>query len=142
MSRTFKVDNPGKIRNQMMRTAAESLRRLSQKSTLDDETKDLTALLVYTLRRIDEGIEESAQAWEKRDYWIKAERFRQRWGWARQAANELEALVRENDWDRLPMVLAGLLPNFANVKITRFTRKPSVWQGAYARLMGEPAPTD
>lgn len=142
MSRTFKVDSPGKIRNQMMRTAAEALRHLSQKSKLDDETKDLAALLVYTLRQIDEGIEESAQAWEKRDYWIKAERFRQRWSWAGRTATELEAIIREGDWDQLPVLLAALLPHFAKIRVIRFTRKPSLWKGAYERLMSEPALTD
>ena len=122
-----------------MRTAAEVLRHLSQKKALDAETKDLAAFLVYCLRRIDEGIDESARAWEKRDYWIKAERFRHRWSWAGRSATELDALIRDEAWDQLPMALAALLPEFASVKVTRFTRAPSMWAGAYERLLGEPA---
>ncbi len=137
MSRTFKVDSPGKVRNQLMRTAAEVLRHLSQKDRLDGETKDLAALLVYCLRQIDEGIDESARAWEKRDYWLKAERFRHRWAWAGHGAARLESVVREEAWDQLPDMLMELFPHFASIKVARFTRKPSLWEGAYERLISE-----
>jgi hypothetical protein len=140
MSRVIKVDNPGKIRNQLMRTAAELIRRLSQKSTLDDEARDMAATLVYCFRQIDEGIDESAYAWEKRDYWVKAERFRARWGWARRAAEEMETIIREDDWDRLPVTLVDLLPAFSDFKVARFTRDSKLWRGAYRRLMAEDSP--
>ena len=34
------------------------------------------------LEAIDESIEQSVAAWEKRGYWLKADRFRQEWRWA------------------------------------------------------------
>ncbi len=137
MSRTFKIDSPGKVRNQMMRTSAELLRRLSQKPSLDGETKDIAAMLMFCLREIAKGIDESSLAWEKRNYWLKAERFRQKWSWAERSAKELEDLIRSDAWDHLPVVLVGMLPHFASIKVTRFTRKPNLWKGAYARLMSE-----
>jgi hypothetical protein len=142
MSRTFKVDSPGKVRSQVMRTAAEILRHLSQKQALDAETKDLTALMVFCLRQIAQGIDESAMAWEKRDYWVKAERFRQRWSWAGRHAARLEKLVRREAWDQLPEMLAELFPNFAGVKVTRFTRESALWDGAYERLLTDSESVD
>ena len=82
MSRVINPDSAGKQRTQLMRTTAEILRRLSQKSEIDAEVKDMVATLVFCFREIDEGIDVSATAWEKRDYWVKAEEFRQRWSWA------------------------------------------------------------
>lgn len=140
MSRVIKVDSPGKVRNQLMRTAAELIRRISQKPEVDAEVRDMAALLVYCFRQIDAGIDNSAAAWEKRDYWLKAERFRARWAWVRRAFNDLEAIIRSDDWERLPTVLVGLLPHFADIKITRFTRRENLWQGAYHRLMSEESP--
>ncbi len=137
MSRVIRVDGPGKIRSQLMRTAAELMRRLSQKSELDIEARDMAAMLVYCFRQIAEGIDESAHAWERRDYWLKAERFRARWGWAGRAAEDIEAIVRSDDWEQLPGMLAELLPVFSDIKVTRLTRNPSLWQGAHDRLMAE-----
>jgi hypothetical protein len=137
MSRVVNVDSPGKQRNQLMRTVAELLRHLSQKSEPDDEAKDMAATLVFCLRGIDDGIESSAAAWEKRDYWIKAEQLRQRWGWAGNASARLEAIIRDGTWEALPAFMVSLFEHFSDIKITKFTRDPSAWQGAYQRLIGE-----
>ncbi len=137
MSRVLNTNDPGKIRNQLMRTVAELLRHLSQKKELDDEAKDMTAMLVFCLRDIDEGIEASAAAWEKRDYWIKAEQLRQRWVWTGNASASVENVIRNDSWETLPTVMAGLFEHFADIKITKFTRDASEWQGAYQRLQEE-----
>ena len=46
MSRVINTNNPGKRRNSFMRTGAEILRRLSQQKEINDETKDMVAMLV------------------------------------------------------------------------------------------------
>lgn len=137
MSRVVNTDGPGKARNQLMRTGAEVLRLLSQKPELDDEARDMAALLVYCLRQIDAGIDDSALAWEKRDYWVKSEQFRARWAWAGKAGAELKSVVTGSAWDQLPLTLAKLLPHFTDIKIVKLTRSAALWRGAYDRLMQE-----
>lgn len=137
MARVINTDSTGKKRNQHMRTAAEILRRLSSKNTIDDSVRDMVAQLVYTLRDIDEGIEQSAAAWEKRDYWMKAEEFRERWRWAGDLADDLAALVFGDEWQRLPEMMIKLLPYFTEIKITKLTRDESLWLDSYQRLMQE-----
>lgn len=137
MSRVINTDSTGKRRNQIMRTAAEILRRLSQKSEIDTEVKDMVAALVFLFRELDEGIESSAAAWEKRDYWMKADEFRQRWGWAGRTADELQVVVLQDNWQLLPQFIVKLLPYFTDIKITKLTRKESLWEGSYLRLMNE-----
>ncbi len=135
MSRVINTDSPGKRRNQLMRTSAELLRHLGHKSEIDNEAKDMLALLVYCLRQIDEGIDESAQAWEKRDYWMKSEEFRQRWRWAGELAIELEDVVVAGRWETLPEMMIKLVPRFSDITVNKFTRKPTLWNGAYERLL-------
>ena len=137
VSRVINTDSPGKRRNHLMRTSAELLRRLSQKSDIDAEAKDMLAMLVFCLRGIDEGIEESSKAWEKRDYWMKAEEFRQRWMWAGRAADELKDLIFREDWATLGPWMIQLLPQFSDIKITKYTRAESTWSRAYEKLAEE-----
>jgi hypothetical protein len=137
MSRVVNPNNPGKVRNQLMRTAAELLRHLSQKTELDDDAKDMAALLVFCLREIEDGIEASAIAWERRDYWVKAEQLRQRWVWAGNASARLENVIRNESWDTLPGIMVNLFEHFADIKITKFTRDSTEWHGAYQRLVDE-----
>jgi hypothetical protein len=131
------TDNPGKRRNALMRSSAELLRHLMLQNAITADTKDMLAQLVYCLREIEEGIDESAKAWEKRDYWMKAEEFRNNWMWAGSTADELARLIYEEKWVFLPPLLVRLSPKFADINITKFTRDESLWRGAYLRLMSE-----
>lgn len=137
MSRVVNPDSQGKKRNQNMRSCAELLRHLSQKSTIDDEARNMLAAIVFALREIDDGLEESAAAWEKRDYWMKAEQFRQKWAWVGMTADELNGIIRAESWDKIPPLIVRLLPNFAEITITKLTRKSDLWDGQYQRLMDQ-----
>ncbi|MBE2201852.1 MAG: hypothetical protein IAE79_24810 [Anaerolinea sp.] len=137
MSRIIHTENPTKIRNQNRRSIAEILRRLSQQGQLNDETKDMAAMLVYLLREIHEGVQQSAQAWEKRDYWLKAERFMREWAWTGETAANLDDVLRHDAWDLLPDLMADLLPRFADIQLKTMTRSADLWRGAHARLMAD-----
>ncbi len=76
MSRLVNAVNPSTERNQLRRTIAEALRHLMGKKKIDEESKDLVALIVYSLRSVAQGVDQSARAWEKRDYYVKADKFR------------------------------------------------------------------
>lgn len=140
MGRVINTDSTGKRRNQLMRTSAEILRRLSQKRAVDAEVKDMVATLVFCFREIDEGIEQSTTAWEKRDYWMKAEEFRRRWYWVGLMEAELKSLVLKDEWQKLPDLLVKLMPHLSDIKVTKFTRKEGDWQGSYNRLLTEGRP--
>lgn len=135
MSRIIATERPGKIRNQHRRTIAEALRRLAQKPRLDDEAKDLAALIVFCLHGMSDTVDRTIEAWEKRDYWMKAERFREEWRWLDPLADELSTVIYEEQWEQLPIVLAGLAPHFSDITIKQMTRKPALWQGACEKFI-------
>jgi hypothetical protein len=137
MSRVISTESPGKVRNQHRRTIAEALRRLSQKSQVDNEAKDLAALIVFCLHGMADTVDRTTRAWEKRDYWMKAERFREKWRWLDPLADELGSVIYKGLWDQLPTVLARLMSHFTDVKVKRMTRKPELWRGAYEKFMQE-----
>jgi hypothetical protein len=135
MSRIVSVQGVGTRRQRLRRTVAEALRRLLAKDELDGEARDLAALIVFSLREIDQGIEQTVAAWEKRDYYLKADRFAQEWRWAVPAADELEEILREEAWERLPASLASLLSHFSDITVNRMVRPEELWQGCYERLL-------
>lgn len=138
MSRIININNPAKVRNRNQRTIAEILRRLGTKSEVDAEVKDMTATLVFLLREIYAGVDGSVKAWEKRGYWMKADRFLREWEWTAEMAANFEDIIRNDAWDLLPRLLADLLPRSSGVQIKTMTRPASVWTGAYEKLMAEP----
>jgi hypothetical protein len=138
MSRVIHVNNPTTVRNQHRRTIAEILRLLSQKPRVDNEAKDMAAMIVLLLQEIKGGVEQTVQAWEKRDYWMKAERFLRDWDWLGEAAANLEDVIRNDAWDLLPELLGDLFSHFADVQIKKMTRNSLDWQGAYRKLLAQP----
>jgi len=134
MSRVINTDSPGKQRSQCRRTIAEVLRHLMFKRELDEETRDMAATLVFALRGIAESVEVTA-AWEKRDYYLKADRFRLEWDWAKPAAERLHQIILQNRWEQLPQELAKLAPRFADIRIAKMTRPSSAWKASYRLLL-------
>ena len=113
------------------------MRHLSAKSVLDNEARDLVALILFCLRGIEDTVEQAAAAWEKRNYYLQADRFRWEWAWAGQMADRLAEVLRGQDWEELSVILGQLLPYFDDIKVARMTRSPSLWEGAYARLLDD-----
>ena len=137
MARVINTNSPGKRRSAYMRTIAEILRRLSQMREITPETRDAVAWLVYCLRGIDGTVEESMVAWEKRGYWKKSDEFQQKWFWATHMAAAIEDLIKTERWHDLPGAMLDLFPHVADIQVSRLTRDPKDWQGAYHKLTSE-----
>jgi hypothetical protein len=67
---------------------------------------------------------------------MKAEHFRRDWMWLDPMADQLGAMIYEQRWAELPVLMAKLAPHFRDITVKRMTRSESVWQGAYEKLMG------
>jgi hypothetical protein len=90
------------------------------------------------MRDIHESALVTVEAWEKRGYWMKADRFMRDWEWAGELASNFEDVIRNDAWDLIPRLMAELLPHIADVKVKSLTRSPSAWKGAYQKLLSEP----
>ncbi len=130
-------ETSAKRRHAHMRSCAEVLRLLAESGRFGNEEKDMAAFLVFNLRGIYQSIEESAQAWDEKNYWKKAENLRQTWRWSRLAADELAGLIHAGRWEDAPALLIGLIPYFNDVTITTITRDADWWCGALRALRRE-----
>ncbi len=135
MSRIVDTGGVGQERNQLRRTIAESLHRLVRRPQFDEESRDLAALIVFSLHHLQKGVEQTAAAWENRDYFLKADRFRREWAWIEETNFALETALLLGQWDKVPEILTSLIPRFSDVTISRYTRSESAWQGCYQRLV-------
>jgi hypothetical protein len=136
MGRVINTNAPAKRRSHLMRTIAEIIRRLGQhQGEINDEVRDMVAMIVLCLREIDDGIVESIQAWEKRGYWQKADKFQQEWLWTGNMAAKVEKMLRTDDWDSMPEVMMKLFPHFSSIEINKMTRDPGEWAGCYQKLL-------
>lgn len=135
MGRVINTATPAKKRNQARRTIAEILQRLAKKSEMDDDAKDMLASIVINLEEINETITQAILAWEKRDYWVKAERYRQDWVWLDDTIERLIKMLVNESWENMMEILVGLIPRFGDVSVNKLTRKPEIWFGTYHLLI-------
>ncbi len=131
-------DTPAKRRHRHRRSCAEVLRLLAQREligTPDRETRDMVAFLVWSLDGICRTIDDSANTWDDKGYWRRAEALRERWRWAATAARDLETMIRAHRWEAMPPTLAALVTRFQDITVRAITRDADWWCGAERALL-------
>ena len=123
-------------RNRLSKSIVLAIRKLMQKGQPDRESLDMAAFVVLALERIEESVDNSATAWEKRDYWLKADRFRMEWGWTQPIRLALEKAVLAKDWSTIPSELILVAQNFGKVEVSDKNRLGEPWKGAWEVLKG------
>ncbi|MGH2535990.1 MAG: hypothetical protein ACRDHL_01185 [Candidatus Promineifilaceae bacterium] len=137
MSRIINSNNAAKVRNQNLGTVAGLLRAIAARPAMDEDARDMAAAAVYLLREVYATADQTAQAWEKRGYWMKADRFLREWEWAEEAAANFEDILRNQAWDVLPRLLAEIGAQLGGVQPKKQSQPNGQWRGAYLKLLAE-----
>ena len=135
VSRIIQTDGVGKRRNQLLRGIVISIRELMKQKVVDSSTKDLAAFISSALLAVHETVEETVKPWEKRGYWVKADRFRLDWAWTEQLGNEMvQAAIRE-DWAAVAGLAAQTGQHLTNIKVSDRHRMGKPWIGAWDKMV-------
>jgi hypothetical protein len=133
VGRVIHLQNGSTIRTQAMRQIVWILREMMQPRIADDQRKDMAAGMLLALRAIQETIEQAASAWEKRDYWVKADHFRMDWRWVEKAEADLRKALLAEDWGACAAVAALLAQKMSAVEMPKRVPAEPPWRGAWQR---------
>jgi len=131
MSRVINPDSAGKERTRLTRTVVLAVRELAHQTGPGAESRDLAAYIALALRAIADTIDVSVAAWEKRGYWVKADRFRMDWSWAGQLAEKMRAALSDEDWGTIAMLAAQAAQKLNKVSVSENHRLGKPWVGAW-----------
>lgn len=134
MGRVINPDSSGKERTKLTKSIVKAIRQLMTQTHPDQNTRDLAAYIVLGLEDIFKSIDISVLAWEKRGYWVKADRFRIDWEWTLQFSKQMREALLKEDWAQVALMAAKTAQKFNNVKITMNNRIGDPWVGAYKKL--------
>ena len=137
MSPIINPESAGKERTQLSKAIVLAVRELAKQTDVTSEAKDLAAFIAIALRNISDGIDVSVAAWEKRGYWVKADRFRMDWLWTGQYAEKMKSAVLGDDWGTVAMLSAQIAQKFGKIEIAKNHRLGRPWVGAYGRMNGQ-----
>jgi hypothetical protein len=136
MSPIINPESAGKERTQLTKGIVLAVRELARQPDVTQETKDLAAFIALALKSISEGIDISVAAWEKRGYWVKADRFRMDWLWTGQYGDRLKSAILTEDWGTVAMLSVQIAQKFSKVVVSPNHRLGKPWVGSYGRLNG------
>ena len=134
MSRVYNPESVGKDRTRLSKSIVLALRELMKQSEPNDLTKDLTAFVVIALTEISENIDTSVEAWEKRGYWVKADKFRLEWEWAGSCAKTLKTALFAEDWGTVALTSAKIAQKLNKVTVPEHHRLGTPWVGAWKNI--------
>jgi hypothetical protein len=137
LSRLINPDSAGKDRTRLSKAIVLAVRELAKQKEVTNEARDLAAFIALALQTISEGIDASVAAWEKRDYWVKADRFRMEWMWAGQVAAKMKTAVLADDWATIAMLMPQIAAKSGKVQVSDNHRLGKPWVGAYKQLNSE-----
>jgi hypothetical protein len=134
LSRVINPESAGKDRTRLTKAVVLSIRELAKQQAVTDEARDLAAFISIALKTINEGIDVSVQAWEKRGYWVKADRFRMDWMWTGQYADKIKVAIFTDDWGTIAMTIPQIAQKLGKIEVSDNHRLGKPWVGAYKQL--------
>jgi hypothetical protein len=103
----------------------------------DALTKDLAAYVALSLEEIHGTIEASVSAWEKRDYWVKADKFRIEWEWTAGMSKTMKEALLKEDWATVAMTSAKVAQKLSSITVPERNRIGEPWVGAWKKLISK-----
>jgi hypothetical protein len=134
LSRIINPDSAGKERTRLTKTIVLAVRELAQQTDSGIEARDLAAFIVLALSIVAETIDVSVSAWEKRGYWVKADRFRMDWDWAGQLSDKMRIALLAEDWPGVAKVATQTAQHLNKITIPSGHRLGRPWVGAWDKL--------
>jgi hypothetical protein len=134
LSRVINPESAGKDRARLTKAIVLAIRELAKQSEPTPAARDLAAFISLALSAIADGIDASVAAWEKRDYWVKADKFRMEWMWAGLTAVKMKSAVLTDDWGAVAMLLSQIAGKLGKVQVSDNHRLGKPWEGAYKKL--------
>jgi hypothetical protein len=134
LGRVIQLEGVGKERKQLSRAVVLALRELMKQTEPDHITRDLAAFIALALDGIYQTIDESVAAWEKRGYWLKADRFRLEWAWSETMSRDMRNAVLQEDWPKVALTAASIAQKLNAVVLPQRHGLGTPWVGAWERL--------
>ncbi len=134
MSRIINPESAAKERTRLTRGIVLALRELMRQTELSEEIRDLASFIGQSLLDLYATVDSSVGAWEKRGYWVKAERFRMEWEWTQREGEKIIKAVLAEDWGAVAQAAAISGQKLGKVAVPIRHKIGTPWVGAYERL--------
>jgi hypothetical protein len=134
LSRVIRPVTIGKERERLVKSIVVALREFTQQKEINQTTKDLAAFIALALLEISNTVESTVIPWEKRGYWVKADRFRMQWVWTGDLGQKMLRAVKSENWAEIAAISALIGQKLSDVNVSTRHRLGYPWVGAWEKL--------
>lgn len=138
MSRVINPEGAGKDRARLTKSIVLAIRELMRQTEPNEASRDLAAYIALALLQVHGTIETSVAAWEKKGYWVKADRFRMEWAWSESLGNQMRTAVLNDDWATIALTVAKVGGKLNGVDVPVRHKLGTPWEGAFRHLAKAP----
>jgi hypothetical protein len=135
MGRIINTEIIGKERNRLAKGIVLAIRELTRKDEVGMDVRDLAAFIIFSLESISKSIEITVNAWEKRDYWVKADRFRMEWAWAGVISEKMSNALVIEDWRMIAELVGQIGQKLSKIKIAERNQLGTPWKGCWKEYL-------
>ncbi|MCL4368805.1 MAG: hypothetical protein M1337_06525 [Actinobacteria bacterium] len=136
MSPVIRPESAARARDRILGAIAYTLRVGAGDPTADPaERRDMLAFVALALRQLSHSVEDTAGAWERRGYWVKADKFRQEWGWADKAARELQLALGRQDLAGAGTLATSIASHLGRARTPARLKTTRPWHDAWVQLV-------
>lgn len=135
MSRVIRTETGSRTRAQLLQAVALALREMAAGKARGQDHRDPMAFATLALQEVSRSVEETASAWEKRGYWLKADRFRAEWVWVDPVVEAMSGALATLDWASVAGAVGTVAGRVAQVKLSARMSRTRPWEGAWERWL-------
>jgi len=133
MTKLINPSTPGKEKNRLSKAIIITIREFMRMHETNDRTNDMLAFIILALEEIASGIDRSVEAWEKRGYWVKADKYRMEWQWTEKTAERLRHAFSSDQEVEITTELIQIMAKFSKIKVSDKHRMGQPWIGAFRK---------
>ena len=135
MGRVINPDTGGRQRLFLSRNILHACRMSTANNLSMDELRDMAAFVYYSLIAIDRSVNVTVTAWERRDFWVKADKFRHEWTWALKYITRINEAIDSGDWTRIRHSFLELQSQLVGINLSSNNRLGRPWVGAWDKYI-------
>jgi len=133
VSRVIRTESGSRTRDRLLQAVALALREMAGGKARGQDHRDPMAFATLALQEVSRSVEETASAWEKRGYWLKADRFRAEWRWVDPAVEAMSGALVTLDWASVAGAVGKVAGQVVQVKLPARMSRSRPWEGAWER---------
>ncbi len=130
MSRVLRPQSAASERRKLLQSLKLAVLASSGQTHSKNESRDLAAFTLKVLEELGESVKTTASAWEKRGYWVKADKFMAQWSWIEPSLRQVADAIERGEIQSHSMIAQKLEPHLEDVKLSSRILNQKPWEGA------------